>query len=167
MSPAAPDTISFDVEGMTCASCALRIERVLGRQDGVESAVVNFAGQEARAVVDPGIVDIEGLQAAIEKLGYEIRPFAEGEDRRSLTERYDQEVAFQKRNVIGAAIPLGPEGGGEGEVAAAGLSYQAQCFTGFDRQTDIVNGFGHVPANIEIGSQVFYFQQVIVLHKTF
>ena len=104
MSPAPPDTVSFDVEGMTCASCALRIERVLGRQDGVESAVVNFAGQEARAVVDPGAVDIEGLQAAIEKLGYEITPFAEGEDRRSLTERYDQEVAFQKRNMIGAAI---------------------------------------------------------------
>ena len=104
MSPTPPDTISFDVEGMTCASCALRIERVLGRQDGVESAVVNFAGQEARAVVDPGTVDIDGLQAAIEKLGYEITPFAEGEDRRSLTERYDQEVAFQKRNVIGAAI---------------------------------------------------------------
>jgi len=104
VSPAPPDTVSFDVEGMTCASCALRIERVLGRQDGVESAVVNFAGQEARAVVDPGIVDIEGLQAAIEKLGYEITPFAEGEDRRSLTERYDQEVAFQKRNMIGAAI---------------------------------------------------------------
>ena len=104
MSPAPPDTISFDVEGMTCASCALRIERVLGRQDGVESAVVNFAGQEARAVIDPGTVDIGGLQAAIEKLGYEITPFAEGEDRRSLTERYDQEVAFQKRNVIGAAI---------------------------------------------------------------
>ena len=75
MPQASPDTISFDVEGMTCASCALRIERVLGRQDGVESAVVNFAGQEARAVVDPGTVDIEGLQAAIEKLGYEITPF--------------------------------------------------------------------------------------------
>jgi len=104
VSPTPPDTISFDVEGMTCASCALRIERVLGRQDGVESAVVNFAGQEARAVVDPGTVDIDGLQAAIEKLGYEITPFAEGEDRRSLTERYDQEVEFQKRNVIGAAI---------------------------------------------------------------
>jgi heavy metal translocating P-type ATPase len=104
VSPAPPDTVSFDVEGMTCASCALRIERVLGRQDGVESAVVNFAGQEARAVVDPGAVDIEGLQAAVEKLGYEITPFAEGEDRRSLTERYDQEVAFQKRNLIGAAI---------------------------------------------------------------
>ena len=66
--------------------------------------MVNFAGQEARAVVDPGVVDIAGLQAAIEKIGYEITPFAEGEDRRSLTERYDEEVAFQKRNVIGAGV---------------------------------------------------------------
>ena len=50
------DTIRFDVEGMTCASCAIRIERVLGRQDGVDSAVVNFAGQEARAVVDIAVI---------------------------------------------------------------------------------------------------------------
>jgi hypothetical protein len=49
--------------------------------------------------------------------------------------------------------------------AAAGFSHQSQGFTGLDRQVDIVNGFGHKPANIEIGSQVFYFQQVMVLHK--
>jgi len=42
------EQITFDVEGMTCASCALRIERVLGKQEGVEEALVNFAGQEAR-----------------------------------------------------------------------------------------------------------------------
>ena len=36
---------------MTCATCALRIERILGRQDGVSEAVVNFTGMEARAVV--------------------------------------------------------------------------------------------------------------------
>lgn len=104
MSPATPDTITFDVEGMTCASCALRIERVLGRQNGVESAIVNFAGQEARAVVDPGIVDIDGLQAAINKLGYGITPMVEGEDRRSLAERYDEEGAYQRRNLVGAAV---------------------------------------------------------------
>ena len=45
------ETITLDVEGMTCASCALRIERVLGKQDGVADAVVNFAGQEARVTV--------------------------------------------------------------------------------------------------------------------
>ena len=100
--------ILFDVEGMTCASCAIRIERVLGKQEGVESAVVNFAGQEARAAVDPDLVDVTLLQAAIDKIGYDITPMAEGDDRRSLEERYDAEVAFQKRNVIGAAILAAP-----------------------------------------------------------
>ena len=38
-----PEQITLDVEGMTCASCALRIERVLGRQEGVETAAVSFA----------------------------------------------------------------------------------------------------------------------------
>ena len=85
------DTIRFDVEGMTCASCAVRIERVLGKQEGVESAAVNFAGQEARAVVDPDLVDVTLLQAAIDKIGYDITPMSEGDDRRSLGERYDKE----------------------------------------------------------------------------
>jgi len=97
------ETVVFDVEGMTCASCALRIERVLSKQEGVEGAVVNFAGQEARAVVDPGVVDIAHLREAIEKIGYEITPI-EGEERRDLAGRYAEEVEFQKRNLIGAAV---------------------------------------------------------------
>ena len=102
------DTINFDVQGMTCASCAVRIERVLGRQEGVEEAAVNFAGQQARAVVDPDLVDVALLQASIDKIGYEITPLVEGEERPSLDERYEEEVAFQKRNVIGAALLTAP-----------------------------------------------------------
>jgi hypothetical protein len=49
--------------------------------------------------------------------------------------------------------------------AAAGFPDQAQCFTGLNGQADVVNSFGHEPANIKIGSQIFYFQQVVVLHK--
>jgi len=102
------DTIRFDVEGMTCASCAVRIERVLGRQDGVDSAVVNFAGQEARAVVDLDMVDVTALTAAIDKIGYELTPLAEDEEHAPLDERYAEEVAYQKRNVIGAALLSAP-----------------------------------------------------------
>ena len=97
------ETVHFDVEGMTCASCALRIERVLGRQDGVEDAIVNFAGMEARATIAPG-TDIGELQAAVAKIGYDIAPLPEGEDRRSVTERYSAEARAQLRNVIGAAV---------------------------------------------------------------
>ena len=41
------NTLLFDVDGMTCATCAVRIERVLGRQEGVEAASVNLAGASA------------------------------------------------------------------------------------------------------------------------
>ena len=93
----------FDVEGMTCATCALRIERILGRQDGVEEAAVNFAGMEARAVVGAG-TDVAALQAAVEQIGYEIRPIEPGEKRERPTERYAREVRYQRRNVALAAV---------------------------------------------------------------
>ncbi len=97
------DTIRFDVEGMTCASCAVRIERVLGKQDGVESAVVNFAGQEARATVTDG-TDVEALRAAVARIGYDIDEIHPDDDRVPITERYSAEARYQLRNVIGAAI---------------------------------------------------------------
>ncbi len=103
MSRATAESITFDVEGMTCASCALRIERVLGKQEGVESAIVNYAGHEARAEVGPE-VDIEVLKAAVAKIGYSIDEVKEGVERTSVTERYAEEVGYQRRNVIGAAF---------------------------------------------------------------
>jgi copper-transporting P-type ATPase V len=95
--------VVFDVEGMTCASCALRIERVLGKQEGVDRAVVNFAGQEARVVVRPG-VDVTALEAAVHKIGYQITPVVEGEERETPVERYTEEVRYQRRNLLLAAL---------------------------------------------------------------
>ena len=44
----------FAVEGMTCGSCAARVQRVLSRQAGVERADVNLATARARVVYRPG-----------------------------------------------------------------------------------------------------------------
>ena len=99
--------VSFDVVGMTCASCALRIERILQRQDGVSSAVVSFAGQEARATFDPE-VNVDDLEAAVAKIGYDITPIPEGADRRSVSERYGDEARAQLKTVIGATILTAP-----------------------------------------------------------
>jgi Cu+-exporting ATPase len=101
------DTIRFDVEGMTCASCAVRIERVLGKQDGVDMAVVNFATQEARATVASG-VDVEALHAAVARIGYDIVEFGPDDDRRSVTEKYSDEAKKQLRLVIGSAALAAP-----------------------------------------------------------
>ena len=96
-------SLIFDVEGMTCASCAVRVERVLNKQEGVESAVVNFAGSEARVQGHPDL-DLSRITNAVGKIGYEIHLVEEEEERKSVVERYDEEVQFQLRNFLAAAL---------------------------------------------------------------
>src|SRR5680860_1490660 len=62
----ATDTLRFDVDGMTCATCATRVERVLARQEGVANASVNLAGASASVDVAAG-TDPAGLVAAVDK----------------------------------------------------------------------------------------------------
>ena len=95
-------SLIFDVEGMTCASCAVRVERVLNKQEGVESALVNFAGSEAR-VKGHSDIDLQGLTDAVGKIGYQIHLVQAEEERQSVVERYDEEVSFQWRNFLAAA----------------------------------------------------------------
>ncbi|MHB8641873.1 MAG: heavy metal translocating P-type ATPase [Gaiellaceae bacterium] len=60
--------IRLDLEGMTCASCAARIERSLNKLDSVE-ATVNFATEQATVHCAEG-VPVERLVAAVESAGY-------------------------------------------------------------------------------------------------
>ncbi len=96
-------TRTFDVEGMTCATCAMRVERILSRQDGVAEAVVNFAGQEARVVAGPD-VDDESLRAAVQKIGYDITPVVAGEERETPAEKYAAETIYQRRLFAMSAV---------------------------------------------------------------
>ncbi|WP_316527250.1 heavy metal translocating P-type ATPase [Kitasatospora brasiliensis] len=73
MSTSAPDVRARDrvelaIGGMTCASCAARIEKKLNRLDGVE-ATVNFATEKARVDFGPGTT-VEDLIATVERTGY-------------------------------------------------------------------------------------------------
>ncbi len=58
------------IEGMTCASCANRIEKRLGKQPGVESANVNFATKVATVKYDPAATGPEKLAKAVDDIGY-------------------------------------------------------------------------------------------------
>ena len=61
----------LSLTGMTCASCAARIEKALSRRPGVSKAVVNFATAEAHVQFDSGRVSSEDLVEAVVSEGYE------------------------------------------------------------------------------------------------
>ncbi|MFI8315344.1 heavy metal translocating P-type ATPase [Streptomyces microflavus] len=62
------------IGGMTCASCAARVEKKLNRMDGV-TATVNYATEKARVTFAAGL-ELADLVATVEKTGYTARPIA-------------------------------------------------------------------------------------------
>jgi P-type Cu+ transporter len=63
-------TLSLPVEGMTCASCVARVEKVLRKIDGVSIASVNLATEKATIAFDPARVQIDALVLAVSDAGY-------------------------------------------------------------------------------------------------
>ncbi|MBB1031432.1 heavy-metal-associated domain-containing protein, partial [Dietzia sp. SLG310A2-38A2] len=63
--------VDLQIEGMTCASCANRIERKLNKLDGV-TAEVNYATEKARVEYAPG-VESQLLLDTVEQAGYSAR----------------------------------------------------------------------------------------------
>ena len=65
-------TVELGIEGMTCAACSMRIEKLLNRLPGVE-AVVNLAAERVRIRYVPGVADSVLLIAAIDQAGFKGR----------------------------------------------------------------------------------------------
>ena len=64
-------SVELEIGGMTCASCAARIEKKLNRLDGV-TATVNYATEKATVYL-PGVADAADLIATVEQTGYTAR----------------------------------------------------------------------------------------------
>ncbi|RXS92022.1 heavy metal translocating P-type ATPase [Geobacillus sp. PK12] len=66
----ATEKVTLDIEGMTCAACATRIEKGLNRMEGVTSAAVNLATNSAVVEYKEGVASVEDILEKIKKLGY-------------------------------------------------------------------------------------------------
>ncbi len=66
-------TINLKLLGMSCASCAGKIEKAIGGLGGVESSVVNFATEKATVTYDPKVLKLRDIRESIEGAGYESR----------------------------------------------------------------------------------------------
>jgi len=63
-------TITIPLTGMSCANCALAVERTVKRVPGVKAASVNFATEQASLSFDPDLVQVEKLVEKIQDAGY-------------------------------------------------------------------------------------------------
>jgi P-type Cu+ transporter len=88
--------VRLDLEGMTCASCAARIEKKLNKLDGV-SATVNFATEQA-TVRYPHDVSVESLIGAVDAAGYQAR-----ESSPASAHRHHESARVLERRLAGAA----------------------------------------------------------------
>ncbi len=98
--PTRPPRIELEITGMTCASCAARIEKKLNKLDGV-AATVNYATEKA-AVMAPAGYDPRILIGEIEKAGYAAtlpQPSAPDDD---------HELASLRRRLVAAIVLAGP-----------------------------------------------------------
>ena len=96
-------TQTLNITGMTCAACARRIERVVGKLPGVVSASVNFATEKATIVYSPQTIRQSAIREAIEKAGYRAKPYQSGagdEDR----VRRQREIDTLRTKFIAAAV---------------------------------------------------------------
>ncbi|HEU0202896.1 MAG TPA: cation transporter [Burkholderiaceae bacterium] len=63
-------TVTLDVQNMTCASCPLTVRQILKKQPGVEEAKVDLRSQSAQVKFDPAKVQPEQLAKAVSEAGY-------------------------------------------------------------------------------------------------
>lgn len=63
----------FKINGMTCSACANRIEKVIGKMDGIKEANVNFATETLTVDYDEQEVSKDVIEQKIEKIGYKVQ----------------------------------------------------------------------------------------------
>ncbi len=102
--------IDFPVTGMTCANCAINVERALGKKvPGVVSAVVNIAAERATVDYLPSMLTPDDLVSAVEKAGFGALIQQEGEPEDVEAKARQLEIADQTRKfMVGVvfALPL-------------------------------------------------------------
>ncbi|WP_019545907.1 heavy metal translocating P-type ATPase [Streptomyces sulphureus] len=99
----APSRVELAIGGMTCASCATRVEKKLNRMEGVEASV-NYATEQARVVYGEG-VSVDDLISTVEATGYTARrPEKRGADEGGEESAADVELRTLRQRLLTAVV---------------------------------------------------------------
>jgi Cu+-exporting ATPase len=175
--------ITIPITGMSCANCAMTIERALKKKvPGVKGASVNFANERAFVEYLPSVTDIDKIVAAIEKAGYgAILPREELEDA-ELAAR-EAEIRNQTKKFLVGAIFTTPlfflSMGRDFSLLGAWshapwvnwlflvLATPVQFYTGYDFYTggwkSLVNRSANMDVLVAMGSSVAFFYSLALL----
>ena len=97
--------IDFPVTGMTCANCAMNVERALGKKvPGVVNVAVNFAAERAMVEYLPSMVTPDDLVSAVEKAGFGALIQPEDESQDVEAEARQREITDQTRKLMVGVI---------------------------------------------------------------
>lgn len=96
--------VEFALEGMTCASCVLRVENAIKAVPGVTDVAVNLATERARVSYVDGPAVIDAVQRAVKKAGYGAVPIVEGDSSDRERDARVAEIAILRRDTIIAAF---------------------------------------------------------------
>jgi P-type Cu+ transporter len=103
--PATTEHVELPITGMTCASCANRIERKLNKLDGV-TATVNYATEKATVEFDPEAVAPEALVGAVEAAGYQATLPSNEPERDSGGDERDELAPLRNRMLVSLPLAL-------------------------------------------------------------
>ena len=87
------------IDGMHCAACSTRIEKVVGKLSGVTSCSVNLATARTNVVYDPEVVSVATIEETISNLGFVARGETE-EDNQKQEDTIEQQLVELKRRLI-------------------------------------------------------------------
>ncbi|HFU4086695.1 TPA: heavy metal translocating P-type ATPase [Streptococcus suis] len=109
------------IEGMTCATCALTVEKALNKLDGIQNASVNLATEKATIQYDPAHLSLSDIETAVEKAGYkailpqptstEAKRDVKEEHKKDLWKRFIWSSVFTLPLLYIAMGPMVPGGG--------------------------------------------------------
>lgn len=100
-------TVTIGIEGMTCAACVRAVERALTKLDGVETASVNLAANNATVKYDPSRIGFVNFERAVSDAGYKALPPREPGAVGPVREE-GSEIRPLKMRLIAAAILAAP-----------------------------------------------------------
>ncbi|WP_310602827.1 heavy metal translocating P-type ATPase [Anaerosporobacter sp.] len=99
---------TLQVDGMTCAACSSGVERVVNKQQGVETCEVNLTTGKARIIYDEKQITVDTIKEKIVKAGFQPKDI-ESSSEEQIFEQEEEQLHVAKRRLIGAiilAIPL-------------------------------------------------------------